>query len=172
MIKNSRTNGVIKAHYGMKDYYKYFLKLYPLLDIDRKTYNAIISDFNQKLVEMIIEDNISYTIPHLGSSLMIRKEKKVPKIINGKLYNTTPVDWVATNKLWSDDVEAKEKKLLVRYTNSHTSRHVFRIYMRKYNYSFKNKKYYSFKPCRTFQRLLSKRIKDDTKYKYDAYLLY
>jgi len=172
MIKNKRTEGNIKTHYGMKDYFNFFKKNNPTLNIERKTYNSIISDFNQKIVELIIEENLSYTLPYIGSSIHVRKEKKVPRIINGKLYNTTPVDWVATNKLWNEDIEAKEKKLLVRYSNSHTSRYVFRIYFKKYNYSFKNKKYYSFKPCRTFQRLLGKRIKDDTKYKYDAYLLY
>ena len=173
MTKNKRTEGVIKAHYGMKDYFNYFKKNNPILSyINKKLYNSIISDFNQALVDLIIEENLTYTVPYLGSSLNIRKEKKVPRIVNGKLYNTTPVDWVATNKLWDEDIEAKEKKLLVRYSNSHTSRYVFRIYLKKYNYSFKNKKYYSFKPCRTFQRLLSKRIKDESKSKYDTYLLY
>ena len=172
MIKNKRTNGVIKKHYGMKDYYNFFKKTYNNLDISRKIYNSIISDFNNKIVELIIEENLTYTLPYIGSSLSIRKEKKTPRIVNGKLYNTTPVDWVTTNKLWNEDIEAKEKKLLVRYTNSHTSRYVFRIYMKKYNYSFKNKKYYSFKPCRTFKRLLSARINDENKEKYDTYLLY
>ena len=172
MTKNKRTKGVLKAHYGMKDYFKSFKLHNPTIDVPRKKYNDIISEFNKKLVDMIIEENLTYTVPYLGSSINTRKEKKTPKIINGKLYNTTPVDWKTTNELWSSDPEAREKKLLVRYTNSHTSRYVFRIYLKKYNYSFKNKKYYSFEPCRDFKRLLGKRINDETKPKYDTYLLY
>ena len=70
------------------------------------------------------------------------------------------------------DEEAKEKKLLVRFTNYHTSKYVFRLYFKKYIYSFKNKKYYKFKTVRSFARALANRIKDENKNKYDAFLLY
>ena len=92
--------------------------------------------------------------------------------MNGKLVNTAPVDWVVTNKLWNEDEEAREKKLLVRFSNSHTSKFIFRVFFKKYYLSFLNKKYYSFKTSRGFQRLLAKRIKDEDKEQYDSYLLY
>jgi hypothetical protein len=170
--KNPRTEGKIKTHFGMKDYFKYFKKEYPTIDITNKKYYDIIADFNEKICELIINDNVEYNLPNLGSSLCVKKTKKVPKIVDGKLLNTTPVDWVATNKLWNEDEEAKEKKLLVRYSNYHTSKYVFRIYFKKYVYPFKNKKYFKFKSNRTFARLLAKRIKDEEQDKYDAFLLY
>ncbi len=172
MIKKPRTEGKIKAHYGMKDYFKYFIKEYPELNISNKKYYNIIGEFNKNLTELIIEDNVEYNLPHLGSSLSVKKTKQLPRIIEGKLVNKTPVDWVATNKLWLDDEEAKEKKLLVRYNNYHTSKHVFTISFKKYIYPFKNKKYYKFKSNRDFARLLGKRINDQNKEQYDAYLLY
>ncbi len=172
MIKNKRTEGKIKTHYGMKDYFKFFKKEYPDLNITNKKYYDIIADFNEGLINLIIENNVEYNLPHLGSSLSVKKTKQLPKIVEGKLVNKTPVDWVATNKLWLEDEEAREKKLLVRYNNYHTSKHVFGISFKKYIYPFKNKKYYKFKTNRDFARLLGKRINDQDKDKYDAYLLY
>lgn len=172
MIIKKRTKGVIKTDYGIKDYYKYFKENNPDLNIDYKTYTNIIYDFNKEIVDMVINDNLEYNIPYIGSTLSIRKDKRVPKIVNGKLYNTAPVDWKATKELWTDDEDAMSKKLLVRHLNHHTSKYVFRIYFKKYNLYFKNKQLFSFKATRSFQRALSARIKDDTKQKYDSYLLY
>lgn len=172
MVKNKRTEGKITADYGMKDYYNYFIRGNPEININRGTYNNIISDFNEEIINLIIEDNLEYVLPHLGSSISIKKTKRTPKIINGKLYNTSPVDWVATNKLWDEDEEAREKKLLVRYLNNHTSKFVFSIYFKKYISSFTNKNIYSFVSNRTFKRKLGARIKDENKDKYDTYLLY
>lgn len=172
MINKLRTEGKINSHYGMSDYYKYFKKLHPELKIERKTYCNIIENFNKQLINLIINDNIDYKFPSIGSSISIRKNKQTVKIQEGKIVNTSPVDWVATNKLWFDDKEAKEKKLLVRFLNSHTSKHVFRIKFKKYLYGFKNKKYYKFKPVRSFTRDLAKRIKDENQERYNAYNLY
>jgi hypothetical protein len=172
MIKNKRTQGKIKTHYGLSDYYKYFRTEYPEIKMNKTLYSNIISDFNKAIIDLIIEENLEYDLTHLGSTLSIKKDKRVPSIKNGKLYNTAPVDWVATNKLWSEDIEAKEKKLLVRHNNYHTMKYVFRIYFKKYKYPFINKKLYSFKANRAFSRLLGARIKDETKDRYDTYLLY
>jgi len=172
MIKNKRTEGKIKTHFGIKDYFKYFKTNYSEINVEYSKYTSIISDFNKELVNLIIEENLEYQLPHLGSTLSIKKDKRVLKIIDGKLYNTSPVDWVATNKLWSEDEESRQKKLLVRYNNNHTMKYVFRIYFKKYTYPFQNKQLYSFKPNRKFQRLLGARIKDENKERYDTYLLF
>jgi hypothetical protein len=172
IIKKKRTEGKIKADYGIKDYYKYFTENNPELKIDYKTYKSVVSEFNKEIIELIVEKNVEYNIPYLGSSISIKKDKRIPRIVNGKLYNTAPVDWVATNKLWSEDAEAMEKKLLVRYLNSHTSKYVFRIYFKKFNLYFANKKLFSFQSNRDFKRFLGARIKDENKDKYESYLLY
>ena len=172
MINTKRTKGKIKKHYGTKDYYNFFKTTYPLLKINKSIYNKIIDDFNKQLVNLIIEENLDFKIPHLGSNLGIRKVKNEPRIKDGKLINNTPINWVETKKLWDEDPECKEKKLLVRFLNNHTSKFVFRLYFKKYVYPFKNKQYFKFKTVRSFSRLLAKRIKDETKQKYDAYLLY
>jgi len=172
MYKNKRTEGKIKAHYGMKDYYKYFIKNNPDLNINNSVYSNIISDFNNEIINLIIEENLEYILPYIGSSISIKKSKRIPRIVDGKLYNPTPVDWVATNKLWEEDNEARTKKLLVRYLNNHTSKYVFNIYFKKYISSFTNKNIYSFVSNRLFKRMLGARIKDENKDKYDTFLLY
>jgi hypothetical protein len=172
ILKNKRTQGKIKAHYGIKDYFNFFKSDNPDILITKKKYSDIISEFNKEIINLIIEDNLKYDIPFLGSSIVVKQDKRLPKIIDGKLYNTTPVDWAATNKLWSEDEESKERKLLVRYSNAHTSKNVFRIYFKKYNIPFMNKKLYLFKSARSFSRLLGDRINDEEKDKYNAYTLY
>lgn len=170
--KKPRGEGKIPAHYGIKDYYKFFKEDNPSLKISYKQFTSIINKFNSELVDLIIEDNVEYHLPYLGASLSIRKMKSVPKIVDGKLYNQSPVDWLATNKLWDEDEEAREKKLLVRYLNNHTSKFVFRVFFKKYVYPFTNKKYYSFHTSRWFARKLGKRINDVNKDKYDTFLLF
>lgn len=160
----------IKRDYGITDYFKFYSKINP--NISRKKYNDIITDFNKGIVNLIIEEHLQYYIPHLGFEIMIKKDKRKPRIVNGKLINNVPIDWKATNILWNKDAEAKEKKLLVRYNNSHTSGYVFRIYCKKFKSKVKNKNLYKFKPNRQFQRDLSKRIKDPNKDNFDAFLLF
>lgn len=172
IIKKLRTEGKIRAHYGIKDYYKFFKQENPELNIEYKKFVKVITEMNEGITNLIIEDNLEYIIPHLGSTLSIKKDKRVPKIVNGKLYNTSPVDWVKTNELWHNDEEAREKKLLVRFLNSHTSRYVFRIYFKKFKHYFQNKNLYSFQATRSFQRALGRRINDEDKPRYDTYTLY
>ena len=171
-MKNKRTQGKIKADYGVEDYYRFFKKDNPDIKISYQQFTKIINKFNERLVNLIIEDNLEYRIPHLGASLSIRKLKSSPRIVDGKLYNPSPVDWVTTNKLWDEDEEAKEKKLLVRYTNSNTSKYVFRVFFKKNIAPFINKKYYNFKTCRKFARAIAQRINDEDKDRYDAFLLF
>jgi hypothetical protein len=160
----------IKGDYGMTDYFKYYTKNNKT--ISKATFNSIVTEFNQGVVDLIIEDSIIYSLPYLGLELLIKKDKRKPRLVNGKLINNVPIDWKATNELWNRDSEAKEKKLLVRYNNSHTSGYVFRIYCKKFKASIKNRGLFKFKPNRKFQRALSARIKDPNKDNFDAFLLY
>jgi hypothetical protein len=104
--------------------------------------------------------------------LCIRKTKRSVRIEDGKLVNSNPVDWKATREMWSNDPETKEKKLIIRYINSHSSKYVFRIKALKKFKNYENKKYYRFQACREFQRNLKTRIFDDKKDKFDAYQLF
>lgn len=167
-----RSCNKIKVDFGMKDYYLFYKSQNEDTAVSKLVYNKIISEANQQILNLILDEGLEYKVPHLGTSLIIRKDKRVPRIVDGKVINPTPVDWVTTKKLWEKDADAKEKKILVKYLNHHTSGYVFRIYMKKFGSSFKNRTVYKFEASRKFKRALSARIKDDTKDKYDTYLLY
>lgn len=171
MIRSKRTKGKLNSDFGMKDYYNYYKKNNKE-SVNRNIYSNVIFDFNKEISEMIINENFEYYIPYIDSVLCVRKKKSVPKIIDGKVINRTPIDWKATEQLWNENEEAKEKKILIKYSNYETNKFIFFVYFKKYLSSFSNKKYYKFDTCRGMSRLLSKRIKDDSKDKYDAYLLY
>lgn len=171
MQQTNRSGNKIMTHYGIREYYDYYCK-HSSTTVDKKTYVKILDDFNAGLIELILDKGIVYTTPSLGFELCIRKVKREPRIKDGKLINSVPVDYKATNELWAIDPEAKEKKILVRYRNTHSNKHIFYIRMIKTNYKYKNKKYYSFKPSRAFQRSLAKRIKDDNKDPFETFLLY
>lgn len=159
-----------KRDYGLTDYYKFYRKRYN--KVDKATYNSLLSEFNEGILELIIEEGLTYQMPYLYLELIIKKDKRKPKIVNGKLHNNVPVDWKATKELWDKDPEAREKKIRVRFKNSHTSGYVFRIFCKKFKCKLRNRSLYKFKPSRKFQRSLSARINDPDKDNFDAFLLY
>ena len=164
-------NKRVKKDYGMSDYYNYYLKNSNNPQSKFK-FNKIVSEFNEGVVNLIINEGIEFKPAKLQFTFCVRKTKRVPKIKEGKLINTTPIDWKSTKQLWEDDSEAKDKKILLRYLNNHTFKYVFRIKTLKFGQNYKNKKYYKYKPARSFQRLLAKRILDDNLDNFDAYKLY
>ena len=86
----------IKVHFGIPQYYKHYKKKYN--KVDSKKYNQIISEFNKEIINLIINESVEYYLPGLNMSVGVRKSKRKPKIMNGKLYNTVPVDWNTTKK--------------------------------------------------------------------------
>lgn len=169
MIK--RTEGKIISDYGIKDYYKYYCNN-SNNPIDAKKYNKIISEFNKGIVDLIINQSLEYTPPTLQFTFCVRKAIRIPRIKNNKLINTAPVDWKATKELWENNAEAKEKKIIIKFLNNHTSKFIFRIKALKTGNYFLNKKLYRFKACRSFQRNLAKRILDTSQDNFEAYKLY
>lgn len=157
--------------YGMKDYYKFFKKNYPEIDLPRQKFNDIISSYNEALASYII-DNLTYTLPFRLGKIEILKDKREiyidPK--TGKVKNTFPVDWKATKELWNKDLEAKKSKILIRYKNLKTGGYVFRIHYNVKTALYKGKTVYKFKPVRSFARALAARINDYSKDKYDTYI--
>tara|TARA_R110000822_G_scaffold302649_2_gene427005 strand:- start:69704 stop:70210 length:507 start_codon:yes stop_codon:yes gene_type:complete len=165
-----RGENKIKHHYGLPQYYNFYTKRYKH-DLTRQRYNDIITDFNTELQDMIIEENFIYQMPHLNLELILKKEKRRPRIVDGKLINNLPINWKATNELWEKDAEAKEKKLLVRRDNRHTSGHVFRIYCKKFKCNLKSRGLYKWTTIRQFARKLNTAINNPKK-DIDAFLLY
>lgn len=162
---------IAKSDFGILDYYKFYKNKYNN-DISKTKYKNIIEDFNKEIINLVIENNLIYQLPYIGMEIMIKKDRRKPRIVDGKVINNTPVDWKTTNELWERDKEAKEKKIIVRYNNYHTSGYVFRIYCKKFKCNLKYRSLYKFKANRKFTRKLSARLLDEDKDNLDAYLLY
>lgn len=166
-----RGEGKVKVHYGMTDYYKYYCKNTEN-PVSRLQFNKVITSFNEKIVDLIINEGLEFTPVTLQMTLCIRKSQRIPRIKDGKLINTSPIDWKTTTKLWEEDEEAREKKILIKFLNNHTSKNVFRIKLLKSGNAYLNKKLYRFKACRLFQRSLSARIFDTSKDNFNCFNLY
>lgn len=166
-----RSIGKKNIDYGMKDYYKYYSNQ-SKAPISNLKFNNIVSTFNSKIVDMIINDGLEFTPKTLQFTFCVRKTKRLAKIKDDKLINTSPIDWKSTKDLWEKSKEASDKKILLRYLNNHTSKYVFRIKALMENKPYKNKKLYRFKACRSFQRNLAKRILDENQDNFEAYKLY
>lgn len=170
----------IKIHYGMVDYYNFYIECFknknidnennPFI-IDKKLYNSIIEEYHNLIIKFIIEEGYEFKIPYELGALALRKFK--PKLqINskGKLINRLPVDIKSTMDLWKKDNKAKENKVLVRFTNKHSDGYVFTIhYFKKYKARFKNKTLYQFETVRAVKNKVKIAASSGS---LDAYLLY
>lgn len=103
-------------------------------------------------------------LPHRMGSLEIRKRPTRVAIVDGKLVTSLPIDWDKTLKLWYEDKEAFDNKVLVRIETEE----VFKVYYNKQNANYNNKSFYEFKPNREIKRKLSKHAREGN---LDAYLL-
>lgn len=168
-MTNKRSSKKIPSEYGMKDYYKFYTENYPY-KVSRKTYNDVITDLHKFIVNEIVDNADDFILPHRTGYIGVVKIKKGVKLLpDNTVINNSPPDWNSTKKLWEEDKEAAEKKVIVRYKNTHTSGYVYTIKHNKYNATFKNKKVSSFKASRDFNRSLAKRINDYSKTKYNAH---
>lgn len=168
---NKRTEGKINSDFGNKDYYNYYHEK-SKNPVSKAKFSKVVEQFNKGIVDLIINEGLEFTPIKLQITFCVRKIKKIPRIENNKLINKGPIDWKSTNLLWEENSEAKEKKLLLRYQNNHTSKYVFNIKIIKGVSRYTNKQYYRFKPCRSFQRSLAKRILNDKLEPFEAYKLY
>lgn len=169
--KTKSKENKIKNHFGIANYFKWYTD-HNECKVSRQKFNDVCSEFNLGIIDLMLNDNVSYSPPMVGFTFSIRKSERIPKIKNGRLMNTLPVNFKETKKLWTIDEEARKNKILIRHTNTHTSRHVFSIKLIKVGKVYANKKYYQFRPSRMFMRALAARIFDDTKPSFDTNNLY
>jgi hypothetical protein len=92
----------------------------------------------------------------------LRKYNTYVKFDDGKIKTNRGVDWDATLKLWYEDSEAKENKIIVKMEDPE----VFILYYNKVMSNFNNKSLYDFKPNRELLLAVKKAGKEG---KIDAY---
>lgn len=151
---------------GVYDIYKYIRKN-KWMDIGQpiteKQFYTIIRTLNKHLMEQLLH-NQDVKLPYLGVLELRKKDTKV-KYINDKLVVTRPIKWKDTLKLWYNDQEAKEQKLILRGEE----REVFTIHYNKVRAKYKNKSFFRFQPNRQFKVKLKEYINNN---KIDAFKRY
>lgn len=133
---------LITNSFGIYDIYKW-MRRNKWYDIGRavreKEFYAIIRGINLLLAEEIALGN-TVVFPERMGKLEVRKLQKGVSIVNGVLKNTYPINWDKTLRLWYEDAEAHEKKLLVRDPESI----VYHVKYCKFTANYENKAFYKF----------------------------
>ena len=163
-VNKSRVHKVNNS-LGVYDAYKW-LRKNKWLDvgpISEHDYYTIIRTVNKALIKDFLQSG-TIRLPERMGEIVLRKYPAKITLQNGKVKTNLPIDWDATLKLWHEDKEAYDEKILVRYENEA----IFKILYNKSTATYKNKSFYDFRPIRTIKKQISRLIKDN---KLDAYLL-
>lgn len=173
MTFKGKQSELIQSDYNTPDYYKHYKSKHCSGDVTSKyhvtgsQYTRILKKFFQLVIEEKVYKGEEFIFPYNMGKLFIRKvESKVRLDKEGRLVNHLPVDFGATRKLWRENPEAAEKKILIRHLNKHTNGFVFKFIYNKEKARFKNKTAYRFEPIRKHKRNLAKLAKSK-KHKID-----
>lgn len=161
-------NHKVKGSYGVYDAYKYIRKnkWFGLEPFTENQFYTIIRSINKELADYLTSGG-TIKLPYgMGKIMLIKVPAKV-KFKEGKLVNTKPIDWDKTLKLWYEDEECRNSKILVR-TDIKSK---FKIIYDKSKARYKNKTLYSFLPNRDLKIKLKEKIQegivDAFNYSYD-----
>lgn len=158
-IRKGKSPQKYKADYTEKDFYKYYFNTYckrdkKILDnqynVGKDIYYKIIKEFNKYVLNQMIYHNEDFLFPNYIGGIGLRKRKPKTKIdSDGKLISHKPIDWDTTLKLWEEDEDAKNKKILIRHMNNHSDGYVFEVKYIRGRALFKGARWYDFIPTRT-----------------------
>lgn len=142
-IKNKR-NHSIKNSLGIRDAFKWCKKnnLFTV-PLTEKDFYKIIRSINNAIADELIAGN-DIKFPQRMGQLEIRKYSTYVKWEDDKIKTNRGVDWGATLKLWYEDEEAKNDKILIKVEDPE----VYTLYYNRNTANFNNKSLYQFKPHR------------------------
>lgn len=166
-VKGPRKHKVTNS-YNVYDYYRNYLKTKPKRDvykIDSKTFYTIIRTINKFYGEQIMLGN-DVKLPKGMGKIQLRKRPTKVSLDKKtqKLKTNLTINWHDTLKLWHEDEESKNKKILVRNKTDN----LFKIFHNKSNVYFQNKRYYDFKINRSIKQGLKNNIREGL---IDAFLI-
>jgi len=159
--------GKNNSDFGIKDLYKEY-KSTSKNPIDFKTYSIFLKEYNDRIINGIIYENIEYKAPYRLGYFRIQRRRLTPFVINGEIKKSHILpDWKKTLDYWhkqypgKTDEELKlikDKKILV-YLNEHTNGYSVRFLWDKSTSNIKNQNVYIFKITRTAKENIAKFIK-------------
>lgn len=164
--RQGKSKEKIKIDVHTKDFYEYYKEhtfdgnIESVFYLTPREYGKFVRMFFEELSEAIIQENYEFPVPHRLGQISIRKYKSQIKIEDGKVVNNLPVDWNATLKLWEQDKEAKEKKILVKHLNKHSDGYIAKWIWLKSKINAKAKYNWWFRPTRTNKVKLASAIRN------------
>lgn len=145
----------IRNSIGVYDIYK-LIRKNKWYDIGRPLkeheFYSIIRGVNNLLAEEIVKGN-TVTFPCKMGSLELRRSNRGAFFKDGSLKVTYPVDWDKTLRLWYNDKEARESKVLVRQENEV----IYCVRYCKKNADYNNKTFFSF----ALNKKVKKKLKEN-----------
>lgn len=151
-----------KVKINVSDSYNFYCKKEEE-PLSRKDYLLICNKFNKFLADKILEGNSVVLPERLGILEIMGNEQKISIDENGNVRGTSP-DWNKTLRLWEENPELKEKRVIIYYTNEETNKIVYKIRWKKERVYLHSKIYYNFVPRRWVKRELAKLIKSGKEY--------
>ena len=142
----SQTKYSSASKFSTKDSYKWFKQQNPDTQITYAGYKHIISRFNKRVSEMVLEGRVF----NMGFRLGTIRIKKIPRT-----FNKPTIDWGETNRLKKQGI-----KKLVYYTDDY----YYRWNWDKHKCLVKNKSVYTFQPTSGLtgnKRKLVQKLKTD-----------
>ena len=142
----------IRNSYGVYDAYKFYRKNKPKdpqYVLTESQYFSIVRQTNLLLAQDLLHQK-DIVFPFSMGRLEIRKYTPNVSLKNGKVKSTYPIDWDGTIRLWYEDEEARNKKLILKKKE----KEVFKIGYNKSKAMYKNKKYFEFIVNRGLKRAL------------------
>ena len=153
-----KRNHKVKNSYGVYDAFKYYRKIKPKdkkYILTESQYFSIIRNINNLLIENLLQNN-DIKFPLRMGLLEVRKRQTNIKIVDGKLVNNLPIDWDRTLKLWYEDEDSFNNKIIIKLEENE----IFKVYYNRGKANFNNKSFYEFNINRDLKKRLKQNIKD------------
>lgn len=133
--------------------------------VDIKTYMHIATGFLSFMMKKVLDGfQVQVSNAHsMGVFAVVGKKPKIRIDDEGNIKGLA-IDWKETNKLWTDNPEAKEKKQYVYHTNEHSNGIRYNLVWWKTDMKIGNKYLYSFTFCKPAKRKLAALIRTGKEY--------
>ena len=146
----------ITGSVGVYDIYKrirknnWYNKTRPITEHE---FYSIIRTVNKYFAQELVQGN-DVILPYKMGRLELVKYDSKPIVNDDKLIIRTPVNWEETLRLWHEDQEAKEQKMLVHYdTNT-----IFKVKYNAHIGRYTNKRFFTFRINREIKKQLKEQI--------------
>lgn len=156
-----KRNHKITNSFGIYDGFKFYRKNKPKdkkFVLTESQYFAITRDINNKLANALANGE-DINLPERMGKIELRKYNLEPKLNEeGKLVYKAPIDWDATLKLWYEDKESMNNKVLIKIE----SKESYRVVYNKNKALYNNKSFYMLHINRELKKKIFKAASEGT----------